>query len=122
MLSGFAVPFARAGPLCYKIGMAGFILLLLVLLYFYGYVQIPGITVPNPTILTIHNQPISVSAFLIFFAILWTISILPPVLRIIAIILLLAWTLTELGFVVIAGLSNFIAITIIMALFVLVFR
>jgi hypothetical protein len=102
--------------------MVGFILLLMILLYFYGYVQIPGITVPNPTILTIHNRPISVSAFLIFVAILWTVSILPPVLRIIAIILLLAWTLTELGFVVIAGLSNFIAIAIMMALFVLVFR
>jgi hypothetical protein len=102
--------------------MAGFILLLMVLLYFYGYVQIPGLTVPNPTLFTIHNQPVSLAALLIFFAILWTISVLPPILRIIGIILLVAWTLTELGFVVIAGLSNFIAITIIVALFVIIFR
>jgi len=102
--------------------MAGIILLLMVLLYFYGYVQIPGITVPNPTLFTIHNQPVSLAAFLIFFAILWTISVLPPVLRIIGMILLVAWTLTELGFVVIAGLSNFIAIAMIVALFVLLFR
>lgn len=102
--------------------MAGIILLLMVVLYFYGYVQIPGITVPNPTLFTIHSQPISLSAFLIFFAILWTISVLPPILRIIGMILLVAWTLTELGFIVIAGLSNFIAIAIIVALFVLGFR
>ena len=102
--------------------MAGFILLLIVLLYFYGYVQIPGLTVPNPTLFTIHNQPVSLAVFLIFFAILWAISSLPSVLRIIGIILLVAWTLTELGFVVIAGLSNFIAITIIVALFVIIFR
>ena len=94
----------------------------MVVLYFYGYVQIPGITVPNPTLFTIHNQPVSLAAFLIFFAILWTISVLPPVLRIIGMILLVAWTLTELGFVVIAGLSNFIALAIIVALFVVMFR
>ena len=102
--------------------MAGIILLLMIVLYFYGYMQIPGITVPNPILFTIHNQPISLAAFLIFFAILWTITVLPPVLRIIGIILLAAWTLTELGFVVIAGLSNFIAIAVIIALFVIIFR
>ncbi len=102
--------------------MAGIILLLMVLLYFYGYVQIPGLTVPNPTVFIIHGQTISLAAFLIFFAILWTITVLPPVLRIIGIILLTAWTLTELGFVVIAGLSNFIAIAIIISLFVIIFR
>jgi len=102
--------------------MAGIILLLMVVLYFYGYVQIPGVTVPNPTLFTIHNQPVSLAAFLIFIAILWTISVLPPILRIIGIILLIAWTLTELGFIVIAGLSNFIAIAIIVALFVIIFR
>lgn len=102
--------------------MAGIILLLMVLLYFYGYVQVPGITVPNPTLFIIHGQTVSLAALLIFFAILWTISVLPPILRIIGIILLVAWTLTELGFVVIAGLSNFIAIAVIVSLFVLVFR
>jgi len=111
-----------ACSLCYKIDMAGIILLLMVLLYFYGYVQVPGITVPNPILFTIHGQTVSLAAFLIFFAILWTISVLPPVLRIIGMILLVAWTLTELGFVVIAGLSNFIALAIIVALFVLLFR
>ena len=102
--------------------MAGIILLLMVVLYFYGYVQIPGITVPNPTLFVIHGQPISLAALLIFFAILWTITVLPPILRIIGIILLTAWTLTELGFVVIAGLSNFIAIAVIISLFVIIFR
>ena len=102
--------------------MAGIILLLMVLLYFYGYVQIPGVTVPNPTVFTIFNQPISLAALLIFCAILWTISVLPPVLRVIGMILLAAWTLTELGVIVIAGLSNFIAIAVIVGLCVLVFR
>ena len=102
--------------------MAGIILLLMVVLYFYGYMQIPGITVPNPILFTIHAQPISLAEFLIFFAILWTITVLPPVLRIIGIILLTAWTLTELGFVVIAGLSNFLAIAVIISLFVIIFR
>lgn len=111
-----------ARSMCYNIGVIGIILLLMVILYFYGYAQIPGITVPNPTILTIHSQPVSLAALLIFFAILWTISTLPGILRIIGIILLIAWTLTELGFIVIAGLSNFIAIAVIVILFVLLFR
>ena len=102
--------------------MAGLILLLMVILYFYGYVQVPGVTVPNPTLFFIHGQTISLAALLIFFAILWTISVLPPVLRIIGIILLAAWTLTELGFFVIAGLSNFIAIAMIVGLFFVIFR
>ncbi len=102
--------------------MIGIILLLLVLVYFYGYIQIPGVSVPNPTIFTIHSQPISLAAFFIFVAILWAISALPSLLRIIGLILLTAWVLTELGFIVIAGLSNFIAITIIVGLCVLVFR
>lgn len=102
--------------------MAGIILLIMVVLYFYGYVQIPGVTVPNPILFTLHGESISLAAVLIFLAIIWTISILPPILRIIGIILLVAWTLTELGFVVIAGLSNFIAIAVIISLFVIIFR
>ncbi len=102
--------------------MAGIILLLMVILYFYGYVQIPGITVPNPALFIINGHSISLAAFLIFFAILWTITVLPPVLRVIGIILLVAWTLTELGFVVIAGLSNFIAIAVIISLLVVILR
>jgi hypothetical protein len=102
--------------------MVGFVLLLMIILYFYGYVLIPGITVPNPTLFFIHGQTVSLAAFLIFFAILWTISVLPPVLRIIGSILLIAWTLTELGFIIIPGLSNFITIAIIGGLFVLIFR
>ncbi|MCX6794113.1 MAG: hypothetical protein NTY06_03335 [Candidatus Gottesmanbacteria bacterium] len=72
--------------------MAGIILLLMVLLYFYGYVQIPGVTVPNPILFFIHGQTVSLAALLIFIAILWTISALPGILRIIGIILLIAWT------------------------------
>ena len=102
--------------------MAGIILLLMVVLYFYGYMQIPGLSVPNPTLFIIHGQMVSLSSFLIFFAILWTITVLPPVLRIIGIILLAAWTLTELGFVVIAGLSNFLTIAVIIALLVIILR
>lgn len=102
--------------------MAGIILFLMVVLYFYGYVQIPGIAVPNPTLFIINGQPISLAIFLIFFAILWTLSVLPPVLRVIGIVLLVAWTLTELGVFVIAGLSNFIAIAVIVSLFVIIFR
>jgi hypothetical protein len=102
--------------------MAGIILLLMVVLYFYGYVQIPGISVPNPTLFIIHGLPVSLASCLIFFAILWTITVLPPILRIIGIILLVAWTLTELGFVVIAGLSNFLAVAVIISLFVVIFR
>lgn len=102
--------------------MAGIILLVMVVLYFYGYVQIPGVTVPNPILFVLNGQSISLAAVLIFLAIIWTISILPPILRVIGIILLAAWTLTELGFVVIAGLSNFIAIAVIISLFVIIFR
>lgn len=102
--------------------MAGFILLLVVLLYYYGYGQFPGLTVPNPILFTIHNQPVSLAAFLIFFAFLWIVSALPSILRIIGIILLTAWVLTQLGIVAIAGLSNFIAVAIIVMLFVLIFR
>ena len=102
--------------------MAGIILFFMVVLYFYGYVQIPGITVPNPTLFIIHGHPVLLASFLIFIAILWTITVLPPVLRIIGIILLTAWTLTELGFVVIAGLSNFLAVAVIITLFVIIFR
>jgi hypothetical protein len=102
--------------------MVGIILLFMVVLYFYGYVQIPGITVPNPALFSIHGHPVLLASFLIFIAILWTITVLPPILRIIGIILLTAWTLTELGFVVVAGLSNFLTVAVIITLFVVIFR
>lgn len=89
------------------------ILIILIGLWFLGYVPIGGVHIPNTVLTSVNNHPITLWNVLILFAVLWAISILPSPFREIASVLLLFWVLSVGGILAIAGLSNILLIAII---------
>lgn len=97
------------------------IIVILIILWFLGYVPITGISIPNLTIFTINNHPVTLWEILILSVIAWAIGILPRPLQAIASVLLLLWVLSVLGILAIAGLSNIIVLVIIVGLVISIF-
>ena len=90
------------------------ILLILVVLWFFGYMPLGGINVPNVVLFSVNNHPITLWNVLILLVVGWAISILPRPFREIASVLLLLWVLSVVGILAIAGLSNILVIAIIL--------
>ncbi len=97
------------------------ILLILIVLWFFGYMPVGGINIPNAVLFSINSHPITLWNVLILFAVGWAISILPSPFREIASVLLLLWILSVIGILAIAGLSNILIIAIILGFAFFVF-
>ena len=97
------------------------IVIILVILWFLGYVPVSGISIPDFTLFTINNHGITLWEVLILVVIGWAIGILPRPLQTIASVLLLLWVLSVLGILAIAGLPNIIVIVIIVGLIISIF-
>lgn len=98
--------------------MIGALLLILILLWVFGYVHVSGITIPDLVLFTINGQVITLWNILILLVIAWLIGILPRPFREIASVLLVLWVLSVLGVLAIAGLSNIIIIAVIVGIIV----
>ena len=94
------------------------IIVILIVLWFFGYAPISGISIPDPVLFEINNHPISLWQVLILMVLVWAISILPKTFQAIATILLILWVLSELGILAIAGLSSLILPVIIIGLII----
>lgn len=97
------------------------IVIILIILWFLGYVPISGISIPNPDLFIINNHPVTLWEILILLVIGWAIGILPRPFQAVASALLLLWVLSALGILAIAGLSNIIVLVIIVALIISIF-
>lgn len=97
------------------------IVIILIILWFLGYTPITGISIPNLTLLTINNHPVTLWEVLILIVIGWAIGILPRPLQAAASVLLVLWILSVLGILAIAGLANIIVLVIIVGLIVSIF-
>lgn len=102
--------------------MAGILIIALLLLYFFGYIHIPGLYIPNPLLFTFGGHDVTLSTLLIFLAIMWAIEVLPSPLRQIAFVLVILWILSTLGFIAVAGLSNLLVIAILAGLVLSLFQ
>jgi hypothetical protein len=96
--------------------MLGLIALILIVLWFLGYIRIESIPIPDLYLFSINNRQISLWDLLIFGVILWAIGALPSPLRQIATVLLVLWVLGLLGIIAIAGFSQIVVIVIIIGL------
>jgi hypothetical protein len=98
--------------------MIGALILVLIVLWFLGYVRVGGLTIPDVVLFSINGQPITLWSILILIIVSWAISILPTPFREIAGVLLILWILSVLGILAIAGiaLANFLVIAIIVGL------
>ncbi len=93
--------------------MASTVLIIIVLLWFLGFIQIPYI---HSTLFTLLGKPITLYTILLFLIIAWIIEILPSPLRQIVFILFLLWVLSVLGIFTFTGLSQALVVAIIIGL------
>jgi len=96
--------------------MLELILLLLVVLWFLGYIHIAGLTVVDFPLFTINNHSVTLWELLIFLLVLGAIGILPSPLRQIGFVILVFWLLSTLGILAIAGLSSILILAVIIGL------
>jgi len=96
--------------------MLAFLLILLIVLWFLGYVQISAFAIPNMTLFAINGHPITLWNLLIFFVIATVIGILPNPFRAIAAVFLALWVLAVLGILAFSGLSSIIVVAVIVGL------
>lgn len=96
--------------------MVGAILLILVVLWFFGYIHIQGVSIPSYPLFVLNGHSISLWDLLVFLVILWAIEALPGPLRVIAGILLIIWALSALGIIAVVGISHIVIVVLIIAL------
>ena len=92
------------------------ILVLLIVLWFLGYVEISNVAIPNVPLFEINAHVVTLVALLIFVAIVWAVSILPTPLRQVGFAVVVLWVLATLGIILVAGLSSILVIAIIVGL------
>jgi hypothetical protein len=97
------------------------IVVILVVLWFLGYMPLSGISIPNYVFFTINGHAVTLWEILILLVIGWAIGILPRPFQMIASVLLLLWILSVLGIFAIAGLPNLIVLVIIVGLILSIF-
>ena len=98
------------------------LLIVLIALWIFGFLNIGFINIPDITLLTINGRPITLWDLLILLVVGVIIKILPRPFREIAFVLLILWVLSILGVLAIAGLSNILLIAIIIGLVLFVIR
>src|SRR3712207_2667424 len=98
--------------------MLQFILILLILLWLFGLIQIPFL---NRVLFSIANHPFTLHSLLFFFLILFVIGMLPGTVRTIALILLVLWLLSIFGVFSIAGLPQILLLILIIAVIFSIF-
>jgi len=96
--------------------MLAILLVVLIILFFLGYIHIGNLTIPDITLFSLNGRPITLWNILILLVISWALSILPSPLREIAGVLLVLWILSVLGIIAVAGFSQIIVIAIIVGI------
>src|SRR5207237_9432825 len=89
------------------------IVVLLIVLWFLGYVQISNVVIRNVPLFMINGHLVTLVELLIFLAIVWAVSIFPTPLRHIGFAVVVLWVLATLGIIAIDGLSSIRVIAIV---------
>lgn len=97
------------------------ILIVLIVLWFLGYITIPGVPIPRFPLFYINNLPITLWDIFIFLVVIWAIDAAPSPLREIFIVLLLVWLLSTVGIISIVGFSQIAIIAIILGIVASIF-
>ncbi|MBP7967008.1 hypothetical protein KAZ66_01930 [Candidatus Woesebacteria bacterium] len=102
--------------------MLSLILILLVILFILGYLQIPAFTLTDMTLFIFLGRAISLYDILIFGLILWIIQAFPWPFRGLASLILVLWLLSFFGIIAIPGFSNLLIFTLIVGIIAYIFR
>lgn len=99
-----------------KLAMLAIIIILLIALWYLGYIQIPAFPFLNKILFVINGHAVSIWEVLILLVIAWAIGILPSPIKQIAGVLLILWILATLGIIAVAGFSSIVVIAVIVGL------
>ena len=99
--------------------MMSFILFFLIILWLFGYLQVPLFSI---AVFYLGDRVITLNDILVFFIIIWLIGILPTPFRQIALVLFLLWILAATGFIALAGFGNIVLLAIIFGLIAFIAR
>ena len=88
------------------------LLVLLVVLWIFGYIHIPNFTLPDLGLFSINGHVVTLLEVLIFFVIVSAVGVLPSPLRQIGFAIALLWVLSTLGVIAVAGLASLLVIAI----------
>lgn len=97
--------------------MVEILLVILVLLWVVGYLNIPGLVVPNITLFVVNSHPVTLVNLIIFLVIVWILGLLHSPIREIASVLLVLWVLSIFGFLAIPGLANIVFLVLVLGIF-----
>jgi hypothetical protein len=95
------------------------LLLLLFIFWLFGYGAIAVLPFP---LFTFMRHTITLWDLLIFFVVVWLISLLPSPFGEIASILVILWVLSVFGIIAVVGISNLLVIAIIVGLLLYILR
>lgn len=98
------------------------LVVILIILWFLGYVSIPGfLIIPDIVLFSINGHPVTLWSILILIILSWIVGILPSPFREIATILGILWILSVIGILAIGGFSQLFVIAIIIGLVFYIF-
>ncbi len=92
------------------------LLVLLVALWFFGYLHIPNFSLPDISLFVVNGHVVTLLEVLIFCVVVSAVGILPTPLRQIGFAVALLWVLSTLGVIAIAGLASILVIAVIVGL------
>lgn len=98
------------------------LLVLFIILWFLGYIQVPGLTIPNITLFELNGRVISLINLFIFLLIVAAIGVLPTPLRQIAFGVLILWLLATFNILAIPGLASILVIAMILGVLISIFQ
>lgn len=92
------------------------LLIILIFLWFLGYLRVEALPIPDLILFNINGQPITLWNILILLVVSILIGLLPRPFKEIAGVMLILWILSVLGILAFAGLSSMLVIAIIIGL------
>ncbi|MBI4039118.1 hypothetical protein HY384_04135 [Candidatus Daviesbacteria bacterium] len=92
------------------------LLVILIILWFAGYLRVDAFPIPDLVLFNINGQPITLWNILILLVISSIIGVLPSPFREVAGVFLILWILSVLGILAFGGLSSMLVIAIIVGL------
>ncbi|MDQ3008231.1 MAG: hypothetical protein M3Q81_01395 [bacterium] len=97
------------------------LLVILIILWLLGYLDVTGLALPDLTLFVLNGQTITLLNLLMFFIIMAVLGVLPSPIREIAGVIFFLWILSVLGILAFAGLSSLLILAIIIGIVIALF-
>ena len=98
------------------------LLTVIILLWLVGFISIPASSFLTSPVLYFNGRPIGLWDLIVFFVLVWVVSILPQPVKGGVILLLLLWILSLLGILTFSGMGSVLLLLLIVALILHILR